>query len=383
MPIIRRIPIEGYELVVEAWDEASGLHCFIAIHDRTLGPALGGARIFPYHSHEAALYDALRLAKGMTYKSALARLGLGGGKAVIIADPKKDKTEAMLTAFGEVINALDGGYITAEDVGSTVADIMTVNRKSPYVVGIHGVGRSGDPGLFTAYGTLRGMHAVAQTLWNSPSLRGIHIAIQGLGSVGRKLAEMLFWEGAELTVCDIHSERVQECVEAFGAKAVAPEAFSEVSCDILSPCALGGTLNAGSIPLLRCKAVAGSANNQLENSSDGHALMQRQILYAPDFVINAGGVINAAAELSPDGYFAPDVRDKVDQIYNTLLEIFASSLLEKKATNIVADELAERQLREGAFRRQGPLAIAGQQLKGEWSDIHCQVVENPDAVAPF
>lgn len=363
MAKIRLLPIEGYETVIEAWEEKVGLHCFIALHSCALGPALGGIRIMHYSSREAALNDVLRLSKGMTYKSSLAKLGLGGGKAVIMLNDNLKKTDEMLQAFAEVVNALDGSYICAEDAGSSVEDMGIINQVTPYVVGVEGLGRSGDPSPYTAYGTLCGIKAVAHVLWQKNSLEGVHIAIQGLGHVGRKLAELLFWEGAKLTVSDIDSNRVEECVKSFGARTVPAENFMEVECDILAPCALGGILNSKSIPLLRCKAIAGAANNQLERSEDGVALMDKGILYAPDYVINSGGILSVVDELSSEGFIPQVAREKVADIYDTLLKVVEKSVSENKAANQVADEMAEQNIREGISRREGPLFIAGYKLK--------------------
>jgi len=363
MPEIRIIPVEGFKRVVEAWDASIGFHCFIAVHDCTLGPSLGGVRIFPYGTREDALHDALRLAEGMTYKSALAQLGLGGGKSVIIADPKRQKSPALLTAFAEVINALDGEYITAEDLGSTVEDMALIGNVSPYVVGLSGAGRCGDPSRFTAYGVLQGMKAVAKMVKKTTSLRGLRIAIQGMGHVGSKLAEMLFWEGAELVISDINRERVEEIAAAVSATTATPESILQVECDILAPCALGGVINDTTLPLFRCAAIAGAANNQLERLEHGAALIERNILYAPDYVINSGGILTVIGELSPTGYSAVVARNRTEQIFHILSSIFELSLKENKATSSVANELAERYLREGISRREGPLYIAGKQVK--------------------
>jgi leucine dehydrogenase len=303
----------------------------------------------------------------MTYKSSLSKLGLGGGKAVIMADPSSEKTEPLLKAFAGVVNALGGAYICAEDSGTNAEDMQVISGVTPYVVGVVGPGRSGDPSPYTAYGVLNGIKAVAKTLWDKTSLEGVRIAIQGLGNVGSKLAEHLFWAGAELIVSDVNSKRVEELVKRYGAKAVDPDKILEVECDILSPCAMGGILNASSIAKLHCQAVAGGANNQLEKTEDGLLLTERGILYAPDYVINAGGILSVVDELSPSGFSASAARKKVAHIYDILMEVFHRGLKERKPTNIVADEIAENNIRVGISRRNGPLFIAGKKLKDDCS----------------
>lgn len=355
---IKDVAISGYQKVIEAVDPEAKLHCFIAIHDSTLGPALGGTRIYPYSTPNEALSDVLRLSKGMTYKSAIAENGLGGGKSVIIADPKRDKTEALFTAFGKVIDHLKGEYIAAEDVGSSTEDMSVIRRATPYVAALATDSSSGDPSRFTAWGVFRGIQAVAFKLWKDPSLRNKTIAIQGLGNVGSKLADLLFWQGANLILCDVDPQKLQNHVRLYGAKAVDPDNFYSVKCDILSPCALGGTLNNDTIPKLQCKGVAGGANNQLLAPEDGLKLKDEGILYAPDYIINSGGIINAAAEFNPGGYDPCASRDKVDNIYNILLKVFAMADKEGKPTSTVADQLAEANIREGVGKRVIPISFA-------------------------
>lgn len=352
---IKEIPTRGYEKVIEAKDAASGLHCLIAIHDTTLGPSLGGARIYPYKQREDALEDVLRLSKGMTYKSAIVENGFGGGKSVIIANPKKDKSDALLEAFGQVINTLEGKYIVAEDVGSSVEDMMVIRRKTPYVAALPTEKSSGDPSRFTAWGVYRGMQAVAMKLWKSPSLRKKSIAIQGLGHVGSQLANLLFWEGADLAFSDVDESRVKKLAREFGARTVSPDEILAFPCDIFSPCALGGTLNKKTIPYLKCQAIAGSANNQLLEKGDGRRIKDRGILYAPDFVINAGGIINAAAEFDKGGYDPTRSRDRVNKIYDTLIEIFVRSEVEDKTPNRCAIDLANDKLVYKVGRREQPI----------------------------
>jgi len=355
MVLIKKRPIPGYEEVIEGIDEASGLHCFIAIHNTSLGPALGGIRVYPYTSAQDALNDALRLAKGMTYKSAVIANGLGGGKSVIIADPRKDKSEALLHAFAEVINSLKGRYIAAEDIGTSMEDMSILKKKTPYVAALPSDYSSGDPSRFTAWGVYVGLHAVAQKLWGKRSLKGRTIAVQGLGSVGSKLADLLFWEGADLILTDIDAGKLKDHVYLHGAKSVSPENFIDVPCEILCPCAMGGILNATSIPRLRCLAVAGAANNQLLNPEDGFSLLERNILYAPDYIINSGGIINAAAEYEVGGYDPKISLEKVNHIYDTLAIVFEKSEKEHKPTSQIADELAESNLKNLTGKRLNPI----------------------------
>lgn len=352
---IKEIIVPGYEKVIEVDEPESGLHAFIAIHNTTLGPAMGGVRIQPYPSRQEALNDALRLAKAMTYKSALAENGLGGGKAVVIANPKTDKTERLLLSFAEAINTLSGSYIAAEDMGTTTEDMIVLKQKTSYVGALPTETSSGDPSRFTAWGVYRGMRAVAKTLWHDPNLSKKIIAIQGLGSVGSKLAHTLFWEGAYLIVCDRDPKIAHDHAVLYGAQVIAPEEFIQVRCDILAPCAMGEVINERTLPKLHCKAIAGSANNQLTQDHIGHELMRRGILYAPDYVINAGGIINASVEFDPGGYDPKTALNKVNDIESTLLYIFDIAKREHKPTDQVADELAEYKLEHQISRRLTPI----------------------------
>lgn len=352
---IAELFVSGYEKVIEAIDREANLHCFIALHNLSLGPALGGVRIYPYTTREAALEDALRLAKGMTYKSALAEDGLGGGKSVIIANPHTDKTEALLLAYADAVNYLKGKYITAEDIGSTLEDMMIIQRRTPYVSALPIDKSSGDPSRFTAWGVLKGMQAVAQKLWRSKNLKGKRIAIQGLGHVGAKLAELLFWEGAELILNDLDKELLHHLALIYGAKTISSQEFHRVECDILSPCAMGGSINDATIPFMNCKAIAGSANNQLARPVDGLHLKEKGILYAPDSIINSGGIINAAAEFEIGGYNPKTARDKVDRIYDRLLILFNNADITNKPPSLLADELAEYNLKNKIGARTRPI----------------------------
>ncbi len=346
MVTIKEIEIPGYERIIEAEDPGVGLKCIIALHDLTLGPAIGGVRMYPYSSHAEALEDAMRLARGMTYKSALAKTGFGGGKAVIIGDPKVDKTEHLLMAFGDVVESLKGDYITAEDISINPDDVLIVARRTDHVVGLPTDESSGDPSRFTSRGVYKGMKAVCEQMYRSTDLRGRSIAIQGLGNVGSKLADLLFWEGAKIIVCDTDEGKAHHFAKMYGAQTVAPEYFAETECDILSPCAMGGTFTKATIPNLRCKAIAGAANNQLGQPEDGVALHKQGILYAPDFIVNSGGIINVAAEFNPDGYNPNSARDRIDHLYDVLLEVFEKASLERISTSQAADEIAEKNLQQ-------------------------------------
>jgi len=355
MVTIREIPVSGYEKVIEVLNPDVRLHGFIAIHNTKLGPALGGLRIHTYAKPEAALEDVLRLSKGMTYKSALAKDGLGGGKGVIIANPRKEKTAELLMSFGEAINLLKGAYITAEDVGSTPDDMLILKKVTPYVCALPTETSSGDPGRFTAWGVYRGILEVCKKLFHSHSVRNKRIAIMGLGDVGSHLAETLFWEGAELILCEVDHKKLETYCRKYGAEAVTPEDFFKTPCDILAPCALGGIFNDQTIPQLRCKAIAGSANNQLLHSKNGYQLFERGILYCPDYVINAGGIINVASEFDEGGYNARNVREKVNHIYDTLREIFDEADKLNCPPFVVADKLAEHNLEHGIGKRKTPI----------------------------
>lgn len=354
---IKKIIIPGYETVIEGIDPARGLHCFIAIHNTILGPALGGTRIYPYANPENALHDVLRLSKAMTYKSAIAEDGLGGGKSVIIADSHKEKTPELLHAFAEVLDSLKGQYIAAEDVGSTLADMATIRQKTPYVASLPGDRSSGDPSRFTAWGVFKGIQAVCKKLWHTKSLQGRTIAIEGLGSVGSKLAAILFWEGANLIVTDLNPQITHACAHDYSAKVVGIEEIFSVPCDIFAPCALGGIINKNTLALLKCAAIAGCANNQLDDDQTGWKLMENGILYAPDYIINSGGIINAAAEFEPGGYNPIVARNKTNHIYDHLMKIFHRAETENKPTNEVANALAEYHLAHKIGKRKIPIVF--------------------------
>lgn len=347
----REILIDGYEQVVEVTCEESGLHAIIAIHDTRLGPAVGGIRAYPYAKFEDALTDVLRLSRGMTYKAAVAQTGTGGGKSVIIVDHTKPKPEKLLFAFAEAVNAFEGHYICAEDMGMPLADLGVIRKKTRYAVGLPHPLSSGDPSPFTVWGGIRGIQAVCKKLWGSDSLQRRTVAIQGLGSTGMKLAHHLFWMGAKLIVADLDGSRTGQAAKQFGAKVVSAEKILEQECDIFAPCAIGAILNSKTIPKLRCAAIAGIANNQLLDEGDGDALKERNILYAPDYVINGGGLYNVCVELYKEGYNPVVAREHVNHIYSHLLEIFALAETRNLSTDKIAAEIAENNLEKGIGKR--------------------------------
>ena len=334
---------DGFEQVAYCHDPGSGLRAIIAIHSTALGPGLGGTRFYPYASEDEALVDVCRLARGMTYKHAVCGNDLGGGKAVILGDPAKLRGEALFRAYGRFVEGLSGRYLTAEDVGTTQADMDVIRRETRHVTGVsESLGGSGDPSPATAWGVLWAMKAVAERLWGSPSLSGRHVCISGVGKVGAALAEHLAAEGAKLTVSDVRADSVEGVVTRDGAVAVAPEAAHAVACDIFSPCALGSVLNSRTIPELRCDAVVGSANNQLASPADAERLRHRGVVYAPDFVANAGGVINIAEE--PHGYDRTRAYDRIRTIHDTLLRVFDRAEADGTTTAAAADRLAEERI---------------------------------------
>lgn len=353
---IQEIEVADYERVIYAEDPTVGLYCFIAVHSTVLGPAVGGTRIHPYASKELALKDLLRLSKGMTYKAALAECGLGGGKSVIILDPK-EKTEALLHRFAEVVNLFEGKYFCAEDSGTTPADVMVIRQKTPYVMGLGMKGSSGNPSPYTAWGTLRSIQATMEYLDGSPSLEGKTVAIQGVGAVGRHLAEMLFWQGADLIVSDVFPERAQEVRAKFGATVVDSNDILETRCDILAPCAMGAILNVNTIDTLQCRAVVGCANNQLEFPEDGHRLKRKGVIYGPDFLVNAGGLINVQMEMDRREYSPLRARSAVDKIYRRLLSVYHIAEKNHYTTDFAAVQLAKHRLRYGIGKRVEPVQI--------------------------
>lgn len=344
MEIFEYMAKYDYEQLVICQDRTAGLKAIIAIHDTTLGPALGGTRMWTYAAESDAILDALRLARGMTYKAAAAGLNLGGGKTVLIGDPKKDKSEALFRALGRFIDSLGGRYITAEDVGTCVEDMDIVFQETSHVTGI-GVlaGSSGDPSPVTAFGAFRGLKACVKEVWGTDSVTDKTIAIQGLGHVGYNLAKHLHEEGAKLIVTDINEDSVKRVVDEMGAKAVRPEEIYSVACDVFAPAALGAIINDKTIPQFKCQAIAGPANNQLQEERHGDLLHKQGILYAPDYIINAGGLINVADELN-GGYSRERALQKVEKIYTTIEKVISISKRENIPTYKAADKLAEERI---------------------------------------
>ncbi len=344
MEIFDLISEHEHEQVVFCYEPTANYRGIIAIHDTTLGPALGGTRFWKYASDREALIDVLRLARGMTYKAAVAGVNLGGGKAVIIGDPKTPRREMLFRAHGRFVESLKGRYITAEDVGTSVEDMGYVHMETEHVTGI--AGRSGDPSPVTAYGVYRGIKACARERYGSDSLSGMTITVQGLGHVGYHLCSHLAAEGVKLIVTDIDEERVTRVVRDFGAAAVAPDEIYGVDAQVFAPCALGSVVNDETVPKFRCEIIAGAANNQLAEARHGDELVRRGILYAPDYVINAGGLINVYGELN--GWSPDRAKHKAGEIYDTLLQLFELSKEQGIPTHDAADRLAERRIEQVA-----------------------------------
>lgn len=343
MKLFEKLEQHDYEQIVYCQDRTSGLKAIIAIHDTTLGPALGGTRMWNYTNEEAALEDVLRLSKGMTYKNAAAGLNLGGGKAVIIGDPRKDKNEFMFRAFGRYIQGLSGRYITAEDVGTTVEDMDMIYSETNYVTGISpAFGSSGNPSPVTAYGVYVGMKAAVKEAFGSDDLAGKTVAVQGVGNVSYQLCKYLHDEGATIIVTDIHKDSVMRAVQDFNAKAVDPKDIYDTACDVFSPCALGAIINDDTIDRLKAKVIAGAANNQLHDNKHGDLLHERGIVYAPDYVINAGGVINVADELN--GYNQERAFKRVEGVYDNIKKVMDISRRDQIPTYAAADKMAEERI---------------------------------------
>ncbi|PTU30850.1 Leu/Phe/Val dehydrogenase [Stenotrophobium rhamnosiphilum] len=334
---------DAHESVTYFSDAASGLRGIVAIHSTRLGPAIGGCRAWFYDNDEAALQDALRLSRGMSYKNAVAGLPMGGGKAVIIREPGKAVTEAQFEAFGRIVQQLNGRYITAEDVGVSVTDMGYVARNTSFVSGLHheGAAVGGDPSPKTAYGVYCGILAAVQARLSTRNLKGLSVAVQGLGSVGRHLCGYLHEAGVKLVVADINAAACEAAKQKFGATVVSVDEILFQDVDVVAPCALGAILNEQSIPKILAPIIAGGANNQLATLEDGQRLHDRHVLYAPDYVINAGGIICATAEYLHTGN-EKEVWDRVAGIGKTLAEIFSESTAKDTPTNVVADALALR-----------------------------------------
>ncbi len=339
---ISDITVEGYEQVVEAKDPASGLHAIISVHDTTLGPALGGLRMWPYESAADALFDVNRLSRGMTFKSAVAQTGLGGGKAVILGDPTRLKSEALYLAMGRFIETLGGRYITAEDVNTDIGDLEVVRRATTYVTGLpRSVGGSGNPSPYTAYGVFLGLQAAVQRRLGK-GLRGVTVSVQGVGAVGSALVRRLVEAGAKVTIADRNPGRVDALVKELKVASVPEAEIMVVPCDVFAPCALGAILNDNTIPALRCSVVAGATNNALLAPKHGQMLRDRKILYAPDYVINAGGIINVGCEFLPGGYDEQESLKRIERIPVALGELWTIAEREGIPTSEAADRLAQR-----------------------------------------
>jgi leucine dehydrogenase len=336
---------DQYEEVVFFHDPPSGLRAIVAIHSTKLGPALGGTRFFPFASEEDALRDVLRLARGMTYKAAAAGLDLGGGKAVVIGDPKRDKSEELLRAYGRFIESLSGRYITAEDVGTSREDMDMLRRETQWVTGVSKrLGGSGDPSPVTAYGVFQGIRASVEEALRTSSLEGVRFVVAGVGKVGYHLVRHLHTAGAKITVADVDVDAVARVVNDFDVETAEPEKAHAVECEVFAPCALGAVIRDDTLPELKCKIVAGAANNQLERPEHGTALAELGILYTPDFVVNAGGLMNVADELI--GYDRERAMKRVEDIYRTVREVFRRSRLDGVTPAEAAGRLAEDRMRE-------------------------------------
>ena len=342
----RDVPVDGWEKVVHVEDQNTGMNAIIAVHDATLGPGCGGLRMYPYASFDAALEDVKNLSRGMSYKNALGGIPFGGGKSVMIADPKTDKTDDLFRAFGRALNELNGIYYTAADSGVSDHDLEVVHSVTKYVGGIQSDGVGGNPGPFTARGVWRGIQAAARQRLDADSLRDLRVCILGVGSVGMALAELLHEEGAVLTVADVNEAATAKAAKDFGAKVVTPdEAFAQ-DVDIFSPCALGGAINEKTLGQLKAKIVAGAANNQLKTPDMGPALKERGILYAPDFVINAAGVISVGLEILGE-WTLEGLHSRIDNIGVTLAQLFERAAREDRPTAEVADEMALEVIERG------------------------------------
>lgn len=344
MSVFSHPEFDGHEQVAFHHDAATGLRAIIAVHNTRLGCGLGGCRMWPYATDDEALTDVLRLSRGMTYKAALAGLPQGGGKSVILGDPRHDKTPELMRAMGRFVDQFGGKYVVAEDSGTNVADIRLMAEHTRHVGGLADAksvaeGRTGDPSPATAMGTYIGIRAAVQAALGRDDLAGLRVAIQGIGNVGYRLARHLHEAGAKLWVTDLHAPAVERAVREFGATAVAMDEVHALDVDVFSPCALGAVLNDRTVPQIKARVIAGAANNQLAKTRHGHALLERGLLYAPDYVINAGGIIDIYYE-GPD-YDAAKVQAHLERIGTTLSEIFARSKATNRPTGEIADAMAE------------------------------------------
>ncbi len=344
--------VDGWHRVVRVNDDDSGLDAIISVHDISLGPSCGGCRVYPYKSFEEGLNDAKNLSRGMTYKNAIGGIPFGGGKAVIFADPAKDKTPAMMQAMGRAIDALDGLYYTAEDSGMSENDILEIRTQTSYAAGMVAAGKGGNPSPFTAKGVWRGMQAASRHKFGIDDFDGVRVAILGVGAVGMVLGEYLHNAGAKLVVADVNKRAAEEACHRFGATPVSPEEAAGADVDIFAPCALGGAINEDTIDTIQAKIVAGAANNQLKTPEMDQALRDRGILYAPDYVINAAGVISIGLEIL--GTWSEEaLNNKIDAIGENLEKIFKQSEVQNLPTGIIADQLAANIIAEGVNQTHG------------------------------
>jgi leucine dehydrogenase len=343
-----------HEEILFCNDKNVGLKAIIAIHNTALGPALGGTRMWNYKTEDEALVDVLRLSKGMTYKAAAAGLNLGGGKAVIIGDSKTQKTEGLFRAFGHFVNSLNGKYITAEDVGTGVQDMEHVFMETPWVTGIpKDFGGSGDPSPYTAHGVFMGIRASVHEKFNVDTLKGLRVAVQGLGNVGYNLVKYLVDDGAKVLVSDIDPGRVKKCQDQFQTESVAPDKILSVDCDVQAPCALGAIVNDQTIGQFKCKVIAGGANNQLAEARHGDQLRELGILYAPDYVVNAGGLMNVFVEL--EGYSQDRAFEKTRKVYENVKRVFEIAKRDNIGTHTAADRVAEERIKTiGQLKQRHP-----------------------------
>lgn len=354
LTVLEKMQSMGHEQVVFCQDPQTGLNAIIAIHNTVLGPSLGGTRLWNYNSHEEALTDALRLSRGMTYKSAISGLNLGGGKAVLIGDASKLKCEAYWRRYGKFVNSLNGKYITAEDVNTSSTDMEYIGMETKFVTGKpEYMGGSGDPSPLTAYGVYMGNKAAAKKAWGSDSLSGKKILVQGAGNVGQYLMGYLIEEGAKLYICDINENKLKQAKQKYPkVEVVDNKNIFDLDIDIYAPCALGATINTESINKMKCPVIAGAANNQLADENvHGPMLVEKGIIYVPDFLINAGGIINISIEI--DGYNYDRAISTVGKIYNRTLEIFDIAEKEKIHTQLAAMRMAEKRIKDIANLRVG------------------------------
>lgn len=357
MSVFESVDFDHHETVAFFDDQNSGLKSIIAIHSTALGPACGGCRMYPYLNEEAALTDVLRLSRGMSYKNAMADIPFGGGKAVVLGDPNKDKTEGKLLAFGRAVENLGGRYVTAMDVGMKQADLPIIARTTRYAAGYDQPGKTGgDSAPMTALGVFLALKAAVKHRLKTDQLKGLTVAIQGLGKVGMRLAQQLHAEGASLVVADVHAGALREAKEKFGAREVAPDAIVTSECDVLAPCALGAILDDVTVPLLKAKVIAGAANNQLARDRHGAMLRERGVLYAPDYVVNGGGVICVAGQIL--GWSDAEIEARTRAIAPTLARIFARADAENAPTNIIADRMAQERIARGAAPTPAKFAAA-------------------------